>query len=83
MSYSNRYADSRPAIDDEACVGLFSPCFAPVRHHLKDPDSKLSIPLCEEHWQWAMDLEQKLSAEPEFRDQFALAVDKAKAGGEQ
>lgn len=50
----------------------------PVAHHLEDPDRVgPSIPLCEEHWKCAMELESALKDNPEFADQFAKAIDKA------
>ena len=42
-----------------------------------------SVPLCTEHWEWTMDLEARLRAEPEFKERFALAIDKVRSGGEQ
>ena len=70
--------------EDEECVGLFGPCHSPVTHHLEDPDGRLApVPLCKEHWDWTMDLEEKLRADPEFKARFAQAVEEAASGGKQ
>jgi hypothetical protein len=74
----------KPDTEPEECAGLFCPCFAPVTHHLEDLDGGgPSVPLCDEHWDWTMELEKRLNAEPEFATRFALAIDKELAGGEQ
>lgn len=76
-------ADGIP--EEEECAGLFGPCLSLVTRHLEPPPDMggPSVPLCEEHWAWTMDLEERLRAEPEFRDRFALAIDKVRSGGEQ
>jgi len=66
------------ADEPEVCAGLFKPCSKPVTHHLEDPDKEgQPIPLCDEHWKYAMDLEHALGSNSEFRERFAKAVDKA------
>lgn len=66
------------ADEPEVCAGLFKPCSGTVTHHLEDPDNEgPSVPLCDEHWKCAMELEQVLRENPEFERRFAKAVDKA------
>lgn len=63
--------------DPNVCAGLFKPCSEPVTHHLEDPDRGPPIPLCDEHWDCAMELEKALGENPEFAKRFARAVDRA------
>jgi len=70
--------------EEEECAGLFGPCLNEVKHHLEDPDGKSPpVPLCDDHWEWTMELERKLAADPEFKGRFAHELEKVKAGGEQ
>lgn len=65
----------RIAMKEEKCPGLFEPCFAPVTNHLVDPDGvEAPVPLCAEHWEWTMELEERLNEESEFAKRFADAL---------
>lgn len=65
-------------LDPNVCRGVFGPCSNPVTHHMGDPDGEgAPIPLCEEHWNWALELERALGEDPEFEKRFAIAVEKA------
>jgi len=63
-------------LKEERCAGLFEPCFDKVTHYLEDPDYiKQPVPLCDKHWNWTMDLEARLNAEPDFAKAFKEAMD--------
>lgn len=65
-------------IDLSVCRGVFRPCSNPVTNLMADPDGKGDpIPLCDEHWKFAMDLEKSLAGNQVFRDKFEEAVTKA------
>ena len=86
MKHPDEPDTNQPVAEDtEECAGLFGPCFSPVTRHLEPPSDMggPSVPLCEEHWEWTMTLEERLRAEPEFQQRFASAIDKARSGGEQ
>lgn len=68
---------------DEECAGLFRPCINDVTHHLESGDGRPPIPLCTEHWDWTMALEQTLKADPKLAEDFGHAIDVVKAGGIQ
>lgn len=60
------------------CAGVGGPCAKPVVHHLEDPDGKgPPIPLCQEHWEFAVRLEQQLRDDPAFCQRFTQEVEAA------
>ena len=69
-------------IDPNVCRGVLGPCSNPVTHNLGDPDGKgPSIPLCDEHWSWALALEKSLGENPEFEERFSKALNAVEKSG--
>lgn len=69
--------------DGKPCPGLFGPCYSPVTHYLESIDGRPPLGLCTEHWNWTMQLEAMLDADPEFKRKFAEELEKAESGGIQ